>query len=122
MTFAGFVANPLPWYRRAHLFVLSSLYEGLPNSLLEAAACGTPVVSTECPSGPAEILEGGRLGTLVPPADSPALVNAIEDAMDHYPEWQHRAMMARDSVRRRYDARIGIQELQESIELVWRHR
>jgi glycosyltransferase involved in cell wall biosynthesis len=121
VTFAGFVANPLPWFRRADLFVLASLYEGSPNSLLEAVACGTPVVSTDCPSGPSEILEAGRLGELVPPADSAALANAIEAAIDHYPEWQQRAMMARDSVRRRYDARTGIRELEALLERVVHH-
>jgi len=116
VTFAGFVDNPLPWFRKAHLFVLPSLYEGSPNSLLEAVACGTPALATDCPSGPSEILEAGRWGTLVPPADSQALALAIEDAMDHYPAWQQRAMMASDSVRNRHDARTGIRELQALLE------
>ncbi len=118
VTFVGFVANPLPWFRRADLFVLPSLYEGLPNSLLEAVACGTPALAADCPSGPSEILDGGRLGALVPPADSNALADAIQAAMDHYPEWQQRAKLARDSVRQRYDARIGIREVEEMLERV----
>ncbi len=118
VTFAGFVSNPLPWFRRARLFVLPSLYEGSPNSLLEAVACGTPGLSTDCPSGPREILDGGRLGGLVPPANSAALADAIEAAMDHYPEWQQRAMMARDSVRQRYDAKTGIRVLEELLVMV----
>ncbi|HUN50642.1 MAG TPA: glycosyltransferase, partial [Candidatus Sulfotelmatobacter sp.] len=62
----GFVANPLPYLRRAVLFVSSSRVEGFGNALVEALACGTPVVSTSCPFGPAEILDNGRFGRLVP--------------------------------------------------------
>lgn len=118
VTFAGFVANPLPWFRRAKLFVLPSLFEGLPNSLLEAVACGTPALATDCPSGPSEILEDGRLGGLVAPADSDALAEAIQAAIDCYPEWQQRAVLARESVRQRYDAATGIRELESLIERV----
>ncbi|MDB5346587.1 MAG: glycosyltransferase [Schlesneria sp.] len=118
VTFAGFVANPLPWFRRAKLFVLPSLFEGLPNSLLEAVACGTPALATDCPSGPSEILDKGRLGGLVAPADSRALADAIHTAMDHYPEWQQRATKARESVRQRYDASTGIRDLESLIERV----
>lgn len=113
VTFAGFVDNPLPWMRKARLFVLPSLYEGLPNALLEAVACGTPVLATDCPSGPREILDAGRLGELVPCADSMALADGIQAAMDHYPEWRRRAMIAQESVRERYDARRGIRDLEE---------
>ena len=73
----GFVANPYPCYRAADAFVLSSLWEGLPTVLVEALFLGVPIVSTDCPSGPAEILDGGRLGRLVPPGDPEALAAAI---------------------------------------------
>jgi len=73
----GFVGNPYAAFARAALLVLSSDYEGLGNVLIEALACGCPVVSTDCPSGPAEILEGGRFGELVPPNDAAALSAAI---------------------------------------------
>ena len=78
----GFVPNPLAYMRRARLFVLSSAWEGLPTVLIEALACGCPVVSTDCPSGPAEILDGGRYGRLVPVGDADALAAAIEQNLD----------------------------------------
>ena len=77
----GFLANPYPYYRAADLFALSSLWEGLPTVLLEAMAFGLPIVSTDCPSGPEEILEGGRLGALVPMKDPSALARAITAAL-----------------------------------------
>jgi glycosyltransferase involved in cell wall biosynthesis len=65
----GFVHDPYAYMRRANVFVLSSAWEGLPNVLLEAIACGCPVVSTDCPSGPKEILEEGKWGEMVPVGD-----------------------------------------------------
>ncbi|MEM3434403.1 MAG: glycosyltransferase [Candidatus Methanomethyliaceae archaeon] len=73
----GFVKNPYKYMRRSAVFVLSSQWEGLPTVLVEAMACGCPVVSTDCPSGPAEILENGKYGLLVPPRDHEKLAQAI---------------------------------------------
>jgi glycosyltransferase involved in cell wall biosynthesis len=73
----GFVVNPFKFIARASLFVLSSLWEGSPNSLTEALALGTPVVSTDCPSGPKELLAGGRYGPLVQMGDHQAMAEAI---------------------------------------------
>lgn len=75
--FAGFVANPFAYMARSAVFVLSSEREGLPGALIQAMACGCPVVATDCPSGPAEILEGGRYGELVPVGDADAMAAAI---------------------------------------------
>ncbi len=81
--FVGFQANPYAWMAKAQVFALSSRREGLPGALIEAMACGTPVVSTDCPSGPREILENGRLGRLVPVGDPQALARGILDALEH---------------------------------------
>ncbi len=78
----GFTENPYAAFSRAALFVLSSDYEGLGNALIEALACGCPVVSTDCPSGPAEILDGGRYGELVPVNDTEALAAAMIRTLD----------------------------------------
>jgi glycosyltransferase involved in cell wall biosynthesis len=78
----GFRENPMSYMAASALFVLSSAWEGLPTVLIEALAAGTRVVSTDCPSGPREILQGGLLGTLVPVGDATALADAMTDALD----------------------------------------
>ena len=74
----GFVDNPHKYMAHAALFALSSIWEGLPTVLIESLACGTPVVASDCPSGPREILGGGKYGTLVPPGDVRALAKALQ--------------------------------------------
>lgn len=91
----GFVSNPFAYLSRCGVFVLSSRYEGLPGALIEAMACGVPVVSTDCPSGPREILESGRWGALVPVGDEIALAEAIKSVLsiprEELPDVRHRA-------------------------------
>jgi glycosyltransferase involved in cell wall biosynthesis len=83
--FAGFQENPVPFMRKAAALVLSSQYEGFGNVIVEALACGTPIVSTDCPYGPKEILESGYYGRLVPVSDSHALGRAIFDTLNEPP-------------------------------------
>ena len=78
----GFDPNPFRYMRRAAVYVLSSDWEGLPTALIEAMACGTPVVSTDCESGPREILGDGQLNHVVPRGDVHALANAILTTLD----------------------------------------
>jgi glycosyltransferase involved in cell wall biosynthesis len=78
----GFKANALAYMAGSAVFVLSSAWEGLPTVLIEALAAGARVVSTDCPSGPREILQEGRLGALVPVGNATALAGAILDALE----------------------------------------
>lgn len=84
----GFVDPPYPYLARASVFVLSSIWEGLPTAIIEALALGVPVISTDCPGGSREILDNGRFGELVPVGDAEALADAILRALraPHNPE------------------------------------
>jgi glycosyltransferase involved in cell wall biosynthesis len=101
----GFVPNPFAWLRRARVFVSSSLTEGCPNALMQALACGTRVVSTDCVGGSAEILQQGKWGRLVPTGDHAAMAEAIDAALDANgePDVRHRAQdFAHDRIAREY--------------------
>lgn len=87
--------NPLPWIKSADALVLSSDYEGFGNVIVEAMACGTQVIATDCPFGPAEILDNGRYGQLVPVNDSAALAEAMKKVIDK------RFYVAKDKLKKR---------------------
>ncbi len=84
----GFQTNPFGWMAACQVYVMSSQHEGFPNSLVQAMACGARIVSTDCPTGPDEILEGGKWGRLVPVGDTAALAEAMAKALDdpHSPD------------------------------------
>lgn len=86
VAFLGYVDNPFAWMSKAAVLVLSSAWEGLPGVIIEALACGCPVVSTDCPSGPREILQDGRIGPLVPVHDDSALAAAILQVLSSPPD------------------------------------
>ncbi len=78
----GYTDNPYAFFSKATAFVLSSRWEGLPTVLIEALSCGAPVVATDCPNGPEEILAGGRYGHLLPVGDVEALAEGLALALD----------------------------------------
>ena len=78
----GFVENPWAFMRQCAVYAMSSRWEGLPTVLIEALASGARIVSTDCPSGPREILDGGRYGRLVPVGDVAALARVLAEALD----------------------------------------
>jgi glycosyltransferase involved in cell wall biosynthesis len=86
VTVAGFRENPFPWYANAAACVLSSDREGMPNVLIESLICGTPVVSTDCPSGPREVLIGELSRWLVPSGDAAALAQKMREVIEVPPK------------------------------------
>lgn len=92
--FTGHLANPYPYLAAADVFAHTSRWEGLGIVLVEALALGTPVVATDCPSGPAEVLDRGRLGRLTPVGDAAAVAAACAETLDRRPD----AALLRDGV------------------------
>ena len=110
LEFIDFDENPFRYMRRAGLLALSSRYEGLGMTLLEALACGTPVVSADAPPGPREILESGQWGKLTPVGDAPALAQAMLETLqgDHPPAAALRQRAAWFSEQRATDAYLQL--------------
>ncbi len=102
----GFIPNPISWFSKSDLYVMSSRCEALPTVLIEALVAGVPVLSTDCPSGPREILDGGRFGDLVPVDDTAALTEAMSRAIQTRPISDQNALsehLERFSLSRMFD-------------------
>jgi len=106
VAFPGFVANPLAWFAQSDMFVLSSRTEGFGIVLVEAMACGTAVISTNCPSGPTEILQNGAYGQLVSVDDVEALANAMQTQIEKNERHEKGA-----DVRAYVDAHYGLEKM-----------
>ncbi|MEM6726822.1 MAG: glycosyltransferase, partial [Bacteroidota bacterium] len=105
--FMGWQKNPFKFMRRANAFILSSIFEGAPNVLYESMIVETPIVSTDCPSGPSEILEGGHCGVLVPMRDRKALADAMLDIKNDPAKAKEIADKAREAVKKYEIKNIG---------------
>ena len=116
--FLGFVTNPFAILSRVRLFCMSSHYEGSPNALVEAMACGVPVISTDCPFGPREILGDGRFGELTPVSDWRSMASAIERVLDNETAALERAHLAIESIQNRFDAQRTTARLEELFEAI----
>jgi len=116
--FAGFCRNPFQWMRRADLFVLCSDFEGSPNALIEAQGLGVPAVATDCPFGPAEIVDPGVTGVLVPTGDAPALARAVAELLGDPERRGRMATAARERTRATFAAGPACAELARRIEQV----
>jgi len=117
VTFAGMRANPYAYMARADLFVLSSRYEGFPNALIEALACGTPAVAFNCPGGLDEIIVPGLNGWLAPAGDVSALAELLARAEPHRLD---RAAIAADA-ERRFGAGVIVRQYEALLETVVRN-
>lgn len=115
VAFLGFQKNPFKYVARANVFVLSSFFEGFPNSLVEAMACGTPVIATRCSSGPEEIITDNLNGILVPVADEKTLADAILEILK---DNEFRERLSRQGKKRAKDFELEkkIREYEEVLE------
>jgi glycosyltransferase involved in cell wall biosynthesis len=118
VSFLGFLSNPFAFVARCQLFCLPSIYEGLPLALLESMACRVPILATDCPSGPREVLADGRFGRLVETGSAEHLADAIQDAIDHYQDWVALVAPARDRVEREFSVDSEMARFQSLIAAV----
>lgn len=109
----GFQDNTAAWYGSADIFALPSLFEGMPNVLLEAMACGTPVLSSRCPHGPHEILENGRYGILCDTNSVASLVDAVQSVVHDPVIAIERAAEAKTHVESVFSQQVAISKLEE---------
>jgi glycosyltransferase involved in cell wall biosynthesis len=112
----GFVKNPSAYMAHSAVFVLSSAWEGLPTVLVEAMAVGTPVISTNCESGPAEILDNGKYGELVPVGNTEAMAEAILNVLSGNSKSVDSAWLNQftlESATQKYLDILGIRDLQK---------
>ncbi len=114
----GFSANPYPALAAADLCLMSSDYEGTPNVLLEAQALGIPVVSTDCPTGPSDIIDDGRTGLLVPRGDSGMLADAICTLLEETELRKNMGEAAKKWVREHFDVPVSIPDLEAKLEMI----
>ncbi len=120
VVFLGFQENPYKYIARADIFVLSSFYEGFPNSLLEAMACGVPVISTNCSSGPAEIINHYENGILIPVGNSRAIADKINDILQNQPLAMSLSLNAKNTVMDKYSLCRVIKEYEKVFELAYK--
>ncbi|MDA7429635.1 glycosyltransferase [Primorskyibacter aestuariivivens] len=106
--FAGYLENPYGLMARADILALSSDFEGLPNVLIEGLALGVQIVSTDCPTGPAEILGQGRFGRLVPVGDANAMAEALTAALDAPLDYDREAALRPYQPERVFDAYLDV--------------
>lgn len=109
----GFQQHAAAWIASADTCVLPSLVEGMPNVLLEALALGTPTIAANCPSGPAEVLENGRLGLLIPVSDPAALAAAIENILDKPTDAAIRVNAGRLAIQDRWTIQSSTRRLEQ---------
>ncbi|MFP6763796.1 MAG: glycosyltransferase [Planctomycetaceae bacterium] len=112
VVFTGFVQNPYAIVSRCQLLCLPSRYEGMPNTLVEGLALGIPVIASNCPHGPQEILDGEQLGELVTPESEAALATAIERAVARTPD-ESAARARKHSVEQRFSIERCVAELEQ---------
>ncbi|MBX9654867.1 glycosyltransferase [bacterium] len=102
VNWVGFQANPYTYFRQADCFVLSSRYEGLPNVVIEAMLCGLPVISTDCPYGPADLIENRETGILTPLHDTGSLAQAMKQMAENRAEAKQMGLVAERRTRERF--------------------
>lgn len=116
VTFRGFEAEPLPYVRCAALFVLASRYEGFPNAALEALACGTPIVLTDCPGANSDLVHGGVNGRLAARVDAEAMARALETAISELPAYDRQVVQS--TCRDRFATSRIVREYEQLLEKV----